>query len=76
MTEYDLFVKCIPMITEMVFRCRRLDRADYEGWKRETMEHCPDEVKEFMGKVMLTIDSFVLEKEVVCQDGGQGKDKL
>lgn len=70
MTEYDLFVECIPMIAKMAVRCRTLTREEYEGWKRETMEECPDEVKGFMGKVMLTIDSLVLEKEVHNSESG------
>lgn len=44
MTEYDLFVECIPMPAEIAARCRRLDREDYEAWKQETMEHSPDMV--------------------------------
>ena len=76
MTEYDLFVECIPMIAEMAARCRRLSRDEYEGWKRKAMEGCPEPVKGFMHKVMMTIDSLVLGKEVACQDGGQVEDKL
>ena len=68
MTEYDLFVECIPMIANMAARCRMLSKEEYEGWKRETMEECPNEVKEFMGKVMLTIDSLVLEKKEENQE--------
>ena len=65
MTEYDLFVECIPMIAEMAARCRRLDRADYETWKQETMEHAPDLVKSFMGKVLVCIDNVVSGNEPV-----------
>lgn len=63
MTEYDLFVECIPMIAEMAARCRTLSREEYEGWKRETMEECPEMIKGFMHKVMTVIDSLVLEKK-------------
>lgn len=52
MTEYDLFVECIHMIAEMVVRCRRMSGGEYETWKSETMEHAPDTVKGFMGKVI------------------------
>ncbi len=65
MTEYDLFVECLPMIAEMAVRCRTLDRADYETWKQETMEHAPDMVKSFMGKVLVCIDKVVMGKETV-----------
>ncbi len=60
MTEYDLFVECIPMIAEMAARCRRLSEREYEGWKRETMGHAPEMVREFMVKVLITIDRYVL----------------
>ncbi len=64
MTEHDLFVECLPMIAEMAMRARSLDRADYEIWKQETMEHAPDTVKEFMGKVLVCMDKVVLEETV------------
>ena len=48
------------MIAEMAARCRRLSEREYEGWKRETMGHAPEMVKEFMGKVLITIDRYVL----------------
>ena len=60
MTEYDLFVSCIPMLAEIAVRCRKLDRQDYEEWKQKTMEHCPEAVKAFMGKVLIVIDKYVL----------------
>lgn len=60
MTEYDLFVECLPMIEEMVIRCCRLSGAEYEGWKRETMKHAPETVKIFLSKVLILIDSVVL----------------
>ena len=52
MTEYDLFVECLPMIAEMAVRCRSLDREDYEAWKAETMERAPDKVKPFMERCL------------------------
>ena len=63
MTERDLYAFCIPMIAEMVIRCRKLDRGGYEDWKRETMGHCPETVKEFMGNVLIVIDKYVLESD-------------
>ena len=60
MTEYDLYVSCIPMIAEITVRCQKMDSQGYEGWKQETMEHTPETVKEFMGKVLIGIDSVVL----------------
>lgn len=60
MTEYELYVSCIPKIAEIVIRCRRLSRSEYEDWKQETMEQAPETVREFMGKVLMVIDSLVL----------------
>ena len=65
MTEYDLFVECLPMIAEMAVRCRSLDREDYEAWKAETMERAPDKVKPFMEKVLVCIDKVVMGKKTV-----------
>ena len=59
MTERDLYVSCIPMIAEMIVRCRKLSGGEYEDWKKETMEHCPETVREFMGKVLTVIDKCV-----------------
>lgn len=67
MTEYDLYISCVPMIAEMVTRCRRLERRQYEDWKRETMESAPETVKGFIRKVLIAIDSYVL-------GGAYGKD--
>ena len=67
MTERELYVFYIPMIAEIAARCRKLSLMEYEDWKRETMEHCPETIKKFMGKVMITIDSVVL---AVDQKGG------
>lgn len=59
MTERDLYISLIPMIAEMAAECRRMDRGDYEDWKREAMEGAPDAAKAFMGKVLAVIDGFV-----------------
>ena len=50
MTEYELFVSCIPQIAEIAARYRRLDRQDYEKFNQETMDHAPEKVKECMRK--------------------------
>lgn len=67
MTERELYVSCIPQIAKIAVRCRKLPGEEYEDWKREIMEHCPETVKEFMGKVMLVIDSLVLETAQSCR---------
>lgn len=58
MTEYDLFVKCIPMIAEMAVRCRMMDLQEYEDFKCKSMESVDETVKEFVGKVLIVIDKF------------------
>ena len=58
MTEFDLFVKCIPMIAEMVIICRKLNQQDYEDFKCEAIKAAPESVKEFIGKVLTVIDKY------------------
>lgn len=62
MSEYDVFVASIPMIAEMVVRCRRMDKQDYEEWKREVIESADDVVREFVRKVLICIDIYVAKK--------------
>ena len=38
MTEMELFEQNIPMIAEMVVEARKMDRRDYENWKKEMLE--------------------------------------
>lgn len=65
MTERDLYISCIPMIAEMAVRCRRLDRQEYDDWKGETIEHAPEMVKRFIGKVFIVIEKFLgIEGEI------------
>lgn len=63
MTERELYVSCIPQITEIAARCSRLSGGEYQDWKEETMWHCPETVRGFMGKVLTVIDKCV-EAEV------------
>lgn len=69
MTERELYVSCIPMIAEMVVMCRKLSGGEYEAWKHEVMEHCPDKVKGFMGKVMIIMDKYVVESKAKQSKG-------
>lgn len=59
MTEYDLFVSNIPMIAEMVARCRMLDQQEYEDFKCEIMESVIETVKEFVSKIFIVIDKYI-----------------
>lgn len=65
MTEYDLFVKCIPVIAEMAVRCRTLDQQEYENFKCKAIESVDETAKEFVGKVLIVIDSIVLKGDTV-----------
>ena len=64
MTELDLYLQHIPMIAEMVVRCRKMSAQQYEEWKREAVEASPDTAKEFIIKVF-TVISVELERKVV-----------
>lgn len=61
MTERELFYNNIPEITAICLKCRELSKEQYEEWKRETLEETPDEVKEYISKVLAVID-LQLEK--------------
>ena len=64
MTELDLYLQHIPMIAEIVVRCRKLSAQQYEEWKRQTVEASPDAAKEFIIKVF-TVISAELERKTV-----------
>ena len=53
MTEYQLFASCIPVIAEMIAECQRMPVQQYEEWKKGVLDATPDQVKEFMEKVLL-----------------------
>lgn len=64
MTEYDLFVRCIPMIAEIVARSAEMNDAEYLHWKTETLTVAPEVVKCFMSKVLIVIDKYRLKERV------------
>ena len=59
MTEYDLFVKYVPMIAEMAVRSRELTPKQYAEWKREALGTASDTTMELIGKVFIVIDAVV-----------------
>lgn len=65
MSEYDVFVACIPMIAEMVVRCRKMDKQKYKEWKQRAIQAAPDEVKSFWKKTLVCIDRRVTNKKVM-----------
>lgn len=61
MTEYNLFVDNILIIAEIAVRCRKMDGQKYNSWKQEVMDSAPETTRKFMRKVLIVIDSIVLE---------------
>ncbi len=61
MTERELFIENIPQIAAICLKCMQLSREQYEEWKKTTLENTPDEVKEYISKVLTVID-LQLEK--------------
>lgn len=59
MSERDLFIQCIPMIAQIIVECRKMDKQQYEEWKKEWIETIADETKEFAGKVFIVIDEML-----------------
>lgn len=57
MTEMELFEQNIPMIAEMVVEARKMDRCDYEDWKREMLGAAADSAKPFISKLIQVIDT-------------------
>jgi len=66
MTEYDLFINCIPMIAEIAVKYHGLDRQEYDDWKQETLDTAPETARTFIEKVFIVIDSLVLKGGVVA----------
>ena len=66
MTERDLYVSSIPQIAEIAVESRRMDRKEYENWKRETLDSVPESAKAFIQKVFFVIDSLVLKGSAVA----------
>lgn len=61
MTEYDLFIQCVPMIAEMVFRAKRMTEGQYQEWRQEqesALEASSQERKGFAWKVLEVVDIY------------------
>lgn len=66
MSEYDVFTACLPMIAEMTIRCRRMDKQEFDEWKRKVMESADNVVKEFVEKVLICITISLTKRDDVC----------
>lgn len=61
MTEYNLFIHCVPMIAEMVFRTKRMTEEQYREWRQEyenVLEVSGQERKDFAWKVLEVVDIY------------------
>ncbi len=59
MSEYDLFVQFIPIIAEKIVKCRKMDETVFEKWKQDVIQGAPNDVKEFIKKIIIVIDMYV-----------------
>lgn len=57
MTEFDLYLQCIPVIAETVVECRKLSAQQYEEWKSKTINATPDKLKSFIVKLFTVIEN-------------------
>ena len=56
MTERDLYIQLIPVISKIAVKCRELSDEEYEAWKKETLDSAPERGKGFLQKVMTVLD--------------------
>ena len=60
MTEYDLFIQCVPMIAEMVVKVKRMTEKQYQEWKQEqenALKASGQKTNSFALKVLKVIDT-------------------
>mgnify|MGYP005797592675 FL=1 len=61
MTEYDLFIQCVPMIAEIVVRAKRMTEEQYRDWKQEqekALKASGQKSNSFALKVLEVIDTY------------------
>lgn len=64
MTEQELYIKLIPEIAKIAEQCRKMDEEKYAAWKKEIITSTPDEVRNFIRKIMAVVDK--VRKEWQC----------
>lgn len=69
MTERDLYIQLIPVISKIAVKCRELSDEEYEAWKKEALSSAPESVKKFVGKTMAAIDK-ARKKGALCRQIG------
>lgn len=67
MTEQELYIKLIPEIAKIAEQCRKMDEEKYAAWKKEIITSTPDEVRNFIWKIMAVVDK--VRKEWQCAVG-------
>jgi preprotein translocase subunit Sss1 len=67
MTEQELYIKLIPEIAKIAEQCRKMDEEKYAAWKKEIITSTPDEVRNFIRKIMAVVDK--VRKEWQCAVG-------
>ena len=67
MTEQELYIKLIPEIAKIAEQCRKMDEEMYAAWKKEIITSTPDEVRNFIRKIMAVVDK--VRKEWQCAVG-------
>lgn len=65
MSERDFYIKCVPIIVEIIVLCREMSQQEYEDLKRETMQATADKAKDFIRKVLICIDKVMAEEGVI-----------
>ncbi len=56
MTEQDLYIHLIPYIAKIAVQCREMDEEKYTEWKKGILTSTPDDVRDFVQKVMVVVD--------------------
>lgn len=63
MTELDLYLQCIPMIATIAVKRKNLSAQQYEEWKSKTINSAPEDIKGFLEKVFIVINTELERKE-------------
>lgn len=58
MTQQELYVYWIPEIAKIAVKCREKTDTEYAAWKKEVIAGTPEDVKDFMQKVLIVVDKM------------------
>lgn len=59
MTEKEFFIEMIPEIAEIAFICQKMNKKDYENYKKETFNMVDPRAIPFLKKVFITIEKVI-----------------